>query len=172
MESPDCETLLRYFDELSETRVATKDFENHLLKWGFEKDTVKSYAARCDPQKTGYIKRRDLCDILDYHPNQPSFLKNVSIIETDMNQCQRESIIQIVLHGMRGADSPEAKLFRVKERIEKLFGREWSLYQAYGGFWGICQYEATSNLWFNYKGITYGVMQVPGSKATIKSSIV
>ncbi|VUZ56283.1 unnamed protein product, partial [Hymenolepis diminuta] len=63
MESPDCETLLRFFDELSETsnRVSTKDFQDHLIKWGLDKGTVRSYIAKCDPKKTGYIKRRDLC---------------------------------------------------------------------------------------------------------------
>ncbi|VDN98613.1 unnamed protein product [Rodentolepis nana] len=89
-----------------------------------------------------------------------------------MDQRQRETIIQLVLGEMEGRDSPEAKLFRVKERIEKLFGKEWSLYQAYGGFWGICQFKAKSNLWFHYKGITYGVLQVPGSKDIVKSSIL
>ncbi|KAL5962408.1 hypothetical protein TSMEX_009862 [Taenia solium] len=172
IEHADCITLLRYFDELNEStnRVKTTDFQNHLLRWGIPKDTVKNYMALFDPQKTGYITRKDLCNALNYYPNQPSFLKDVYIIESDAPQHQRESIIKIILEEMKHDGHPKEKLFRAKKRIEKLYGKEWNIFQAHGGYWGLCQYRVSTNLWFNHKGTTYGVFQVPDSKSTIKSS--
>nr|CDS17275.1 tegumental antigen [Echinococcus granulosus] len=130
----DCSTLLRYFDELNEStnRVSTADFRNHLLRWGMPKDTVKSYMAQFDPKKTGYITRRDLCNALNYYPNRRSFLKDVHIIESDAPQHQRESIISIILGEMKHDGQPKEKLYRAKKRIEKLYGKEWNIFQAYG----------------------------------------
>ncbi|KAM7537917.1 hypothetical protein Aperf_G00000071616 [Anoplocephala perfoliata] len=168
MEEPDCETLLRYFDEINEpkTKVSTKDFEKHLLKWGIPND--KDYIARFDPEGKGYIKRQDLCQSLHYRPNPPTYLKEVDLIETDMSQHQRESIVKIVLEETKGGGPPKEGLDRIKARIEKVYGKEWSIFQAHGGFWGLCEYGQGSNLWFRHKGITYGVLRLPYSKATLK----
>ncbi|VDM33708.1 unnamed protein product [Hydatigera taeniaeformis] len=108
----DCSTLLRYFDELNEStnRVLTTDFRNHLLRWGIPKDTVENYMPRFDPKKTGYITRKDLCSALNYYPNEPSFLKDVYIIESDAPQHQRESIIKIILEEMKHGGHPKAQL--------------------------------------------------------------
>lgn len=55
------------------------------------------------------------------------------------------------------------KLYRVKHRLERLYGMDWNIYRAEGVLYSFIQSKPGSHLCFVHNGVTYGVFQTPTS---------
>ncbi|VDD80426.1 unnamed protein product [Mesocestoides corti] len=50
---------------------------------------------------------------------------------------------------------------QIKQKVEKVYGPQWNVFVANGGYWSICTHKPGGNLVFVYRGIVYGVYQTP-----------
>ncbi|KAM7538123.1 hypothetical protein Aperf_G00000071607 [Anoplocephala perfoliata] len=165
-ESPGPEKLVHIYDELTEEQrgVPTSEYRRHLIRWGVDNKVATQVCSMVDPTGTGYVKRDALCEGLNCYPNQPGFMKDVKLMESDMPGVKRKSVILLIVETVEKNKTKEDTLDEIIQRLEKIYGPGWNAYIADGRYWSICSHQQGSNLAFLYKDKVYGVYQSPGSE--------
>ncbi|KAH9282833.1 hypothetical protein ECG_04436 [Echinococcus granulosus] len=159
---PSPEKLVHFYDELTEAQasIPTRSYKEFLIKWGYDAEQADRLCSRLD-KGTGVIHRKDLCKPNEIPSNTLPALRDIQILNSDMNQKQAESIMLYVVDVIRRKKSKKDQLEDLKKRLEEVYGRGWNCYMTDGKFYSVCSHEAGTSLVFLLNEMVYGVFRTP-----------
>ncbi|KAL5962405.1 Dynein light chain [Taenia solium] len=159
---PSAETLVHFYDELTEAQasIPTRSYKEFLIKWGYDPEQADRLCSRLD-RGTGVIHRKDLCKPNEILCNTLPALRDVQILNSDMNQKQAESIMLYVVDVIKRKKSKKDQLEDLKKRLEEVYGKGWNCYMTDGKFYSVCSHEAGTSLVFLLNDMVYGVFRTP-----------
>ncbi|CDS42314.1 tegumental calcium binding EF hand protein [Echinococcus multilocularis] len=159
--SYNAEKLIHFYDELREdkAKLSTSVYYDHLVKWGTSPEKATSLIRMMDPKNTGYITRNGICRTMNFNLQSLRALKDIEIIKTDMSPSKRDSVALLFLELASRNVKKESMLRQLKERLEIVYGGDWSCFISDGHYWSICIHNPGTNLVFKYRDHIYGAFE-------------